>query len=110
MRRTYCDLVLDASRHNDVCDISLGFYEFVEVRFDEGEPLFYAAFDVSAAVGDISEDLRSALVSELKYKEQIDRISYVVLKGKGLLRLRQKSSDPTCRVPFDHVEQRFLPK
>jgi hypothetical protein len=65
---TYCDLILDSSRYNDVGDISLGFYEFVKVGLDEGEPLFYATFDVTAAMGNISEDLRSVLVSDVKYK------------------------------------------
>ena len=57
MSNTYCDFILDSSRHNDICDISFGFYESVKVGLDEGEPLFYAAFDVTAAMGDISENL-----------------------------------------------------
>jgi len=68
MRSTNCDLILNSSRYNEICEVSLGFYEFVKVRFDEGEPLFYATFHVTATMVDISENLRSVMVSDSKNK------------------------------------------
>lgn len=50
------DFVLDAPGDDDVCVVALGFDVFVEVGLHEAEPLFHAAFDVTAAVIDVAED------------------------------------------------------
>ena len=108
MRVTYCNLVLDSTRHNDVCDISLRFYEFVKVGLDEGEPLFYTTLDVASTMGDISENLRLDFVSS--FKSKTFRMSYVFLKDRGQDQLQRKSLGLTCQAPSDHVTQRSLPK
>ena len=46
------------------CDIPLWLYELVEVRLDEAEPLLDAAFDVSATLAHITEDLLATHVSQ----------------------------------------------
>ena len=50
-----CDAVFDSARDDDVGEFALGGDVFVEVGFDEAEPLFDAAFDVAAAFFDVSD-------------------------------------------------------
>ena len=57
LRGDHCDsnVVFDAAGDDDVGEFALGRDVFVVVWFDEGEPLFYAAFDVATAFFYVSD-------------------------------------------------------